>query len=397
MRLLLIYLYLAVTLPFIAIYFFRRFKQAEDPGGLVFRFFITALCFGVCIFMLLKGWGLLVPFVAVAFGVLLSTLWTPTLAGLISNPLGSLYDGGSAEVEARPLYSIAEGLRKRGRYEDAIREAHRQMERFPEDYEGWMKIAEIQAVDIGNYEKALETAEYILGFEKLSPRNTAYVMGRMSDWALARSDRPAAEAALQRIIDTLPDTPEAQMAAQRIAHLASAEHIAEMRDPRVVSLKRHEDKIGLRGERVAAPEDESPAVTAQRYVQHLAEHPLDNEVREQLAKLYANEFRRLDMAVAELEQLIATPNQLPKNVVHWLNQIADFQVRLDAGAEAARETLQRIIDLYPNTAAASNANVRQSQLRLEMKHGAQTRTIKMGAYEQNVGLRKMNSSGEMKE
>lgn len=395
------FLFVAIAFSIVAIFFFRRLTNSPDPGGLVVRWILTAA--SVCLWVYLgiqarsgpPAMSYIVPAVAVLNGVFLSVLWTPSIAELISNPFTKWYDGGDEEPELRPLYSIAEAYRKRGHYDRAIQEVHRQLANFPEDYEGWMKIAEIQAVDVKDYDGALETVERVLEIPDLAPKNVAYVLGRVADWAIERSDRDAALAAFERIIERLPGTLEAQLAAQRVAHLASAEHIADMHDPHVVQLKRYEEKIGLRGERMAAPEPENPAVIAQRYIEHLNQHPLDNEAREKLALLYANEFRRLDLARGEFEQLIATPNQLPKNIVHWLNQLADCQMRLEAGVDEARATLQRIIDLFPNTAAASNANVRISQLRLELKQNTQQRTIKLGTYEQKIGLRRMNSSGEV--
>jgi hypothetical protein len=122
-------------------------------------------------------------------------------------------------------------------------------------------------------------------------------------------------------------------------------------------------------------------------------HPLDNEIREKLAIVYASEFKRLDLAAAELEQLIATPNQSQKNVAHWLNLLADFHIRLANDVDRARETLQRIIDLNPAAATANTARIRMSQLRLELNQNSLQRTVKLGNYEQNIGLKKMNSSG----
>src|SRR5205085_4286192 len=101
-----------------------------------------------------------------------------------------------------------------------------------------------------------------------------------------------------------------------------------MHEPRVIALKHSDERIGLRGETVAPQPSEDPATTAHRYVEHLREFPLDNEAREKLAVLYATEYKRLDLAQGELEQLVAAPNQTPKNVAHWLNLLADFQVRL---------------------------------------------------------------------
>jgi hypothetical protein len=98
-----------------------------------------------------------------------------------------------------------------------------------------------------------------------------------------------------------------------------------------------------------------------------------------------------------LEQLITTPNQTAKNVAHWLNLLADFQIQLGNDVECARQTLQRIIDLNSKSAAANMAKIRMSQLRLELNQNSIQRTLKLGTYEQDIGLKRMNSSGANEE
>jgi hypothetical protein len=73
--------------------------------------------------------------------------------------------------------------------------------------------------------------------------------------------------------------------------------------------------------------------------------------------------------------------------------LADFQIRLANDAEVARATLQRVLDLFPNSAAANTARVRMSQLKLELNQNIRQRTVKLGSYEQNIGLKRMTSSG----
>ena len=70
-----------------------------------------------------------------------------------------------------------------------------------------------------------------------------------------------------------------------------------------------------------------PAQQAEEYVKHLEQHPLDIEAREKLAIIYADHYGRLDLATDQLEQLIQEPNQPAKLVVHWLNLLADLQIR----------------------------------------------------------------------
>lgn len=378
----------------------KRLKRSDDPVRAIVRWTLTVAAVATWVYFGIqtKHTPPLVTFlyvcVAAIMAVFVGILWAPSIGEWVASPFTRLYDGGDTEPELRPLYSIAIGYRKRGNYDKSIAEIRRQLAQFPEDFEGWMMLAEVQQENLNDLPAALETIEYILTLDSISPKNRAYSLNRVADWQLERSDRDAAQAALERIIELLPDTEESHNAAQRLAHLASAEHLEDMRTPRTIRVKHSDVRIGLMGHTVAPPADEDAAVTANRYVEHLREHPLDNEAREKLAMLYANDFKRLDLAAGELEQLIATPNQSQKNIAHWLNMLADFQIKLANDAAVARQTLQRIVDLFPSSAAANNAAVRMSQLRLELNQHAAQRTVKLGNYEQNIGLKRMNSSGE---
>jgi hypothetical protein len=102
-------------------------------------------------------------------------------------------------------------------------------------------------------------------------------------------------------------------------------------------------------------------------VKHLEQHPLDTEARENLAIIYADHYRRLDLATDQLEQLIQGPNQPAKLITHWLNLLADLQIRGGAAYETVRDTLQRIVDRAPNLAAAELARHRLALLKLERR------------------------------
>ena len=56
-------------------------------------------------------------------------------------------------------------------------------------------------------------------------------------------------------------------------------------------------------------------------------------------------------------------------------------------AEGARQTLQRIIDRAPEMAAANLARNRLALLKLELKAQQKNEPVKMGTYEQNIGLK----------
>ena len=106
-----------------------------------------------------------------------------------------------------------------------------------------------------------------------------------------------------------------------------------------------------------------------------------------MAGIYADHYARLDLALDQLEQMIQLPNQPHRQVVRWLNQYADLQIRSGSAYEAVKPTLQRIVDLDPNVAAAEIARKRIDLLKLELKAKQPKEAVKMGTYEQNIGLK----------
>jgi hypothetical protein len=122
-------------------------------------------------------------------------------------------------------------------------------------------------------------------------------------------------------------------------------------------------------------------------VKHLATHPLDTDARERLASIYADHYHRLDLACDQLEHLIGDPRHAAKRVVHWLNLLADLQVRHTEDDALARQTLERIIHLYPGSAAAQVARNRMDHIKLEFKGKEKSQAVRLGSYEQDIGLK----------
>ncbi len=143
------------------------------------------------------------------------------------------------------------------------------------------------------------------------------------------------------------------------------------------------------------PAEKDPGQQAAEYVKHLEEHPHDTEAREQLAVIYADYYGRLDLATDQFEQMISQPNQPGRLVVHWLNLLADLQIRSGADYETARQTLQRIVDRDPNLASAEIARNRLALLRLELKAKEKSQAVKLGSYEQNIGLKQRLPSRQL--
>src|SRR5579884_2640713 len=83
-----------VSLLLTALWFFPCRKLFEKGGG----YSIAALCF------------------TVAYGWLMAIVWVPAITGWVGGLFGSLFDGGTQQVEARPYYSAFRAKRTNGKY-----------------------------------------------------------------------------------------------------------------------------------------------------------------------------------------------------------------------------------------------------------------------------------------
>ena len=373
---------------------YRSIRRSVDPARLTMNWVATLVLSGIVLYTAISGVkegpeAQVVSILAAAVcGLVMAILWAPSIGALVARPFMNLYDGGSREIEPRPFYALARTARQRGWHQEAIVEIDKQLEIFPDDFEGWMMKAEIWAVDLKELDKGVEMVESILSHEEHRPKNIAYALNQVADWQLKYRHSPEeARKALERIQQLLPDTEQYHNAAQRLAHLASTDYLEEKASGRTFSLPEQTENIGLLGRVAEAPAGESPEITAGKLVAHLQEHPLDGEARERLAMIYAEHYKRVDMAVDQLNQLIAAPHQSDRQIARWLNMSADLQVRVGNDVEGARRALQEIITRFPKGALAATAESRISRLQLETKRAQKSQAIKLGSYEQNIGLK----------
>jgi tetratricopeptide (TPR) repeat protein len=370
-------------------------KRSDDPARLIFRWLVSAgIVVGLALFarhsLGSQGGGsagggmaggyatsMIVAGTIAIGGILLGIVWASRLGTWLSRPITSLLDGGDLEVEPRPLYAIAQARRKQGRYLEAQDEVRGQLARFPDDVTGLLLLAEIEAEDLHDLRAATAAIERLVDLPGHKPTTVAPALHRLADWHLKFGQDPeAARAALQRILELYPGTEQAHLTAQRLAHLGSPEFLADRREPHRLRLGEYEPRLGLCETppdiRPSAPD---PPTEAGELVRQLHDHPKDNEARERLALIYAEHYRRLDLAGDQLEQLIAQPAVAPRQVVRWLTMLADLQAKFGGDFEAARRTLERIRERYPGSAAAAAAE--RHRVHLGVPQQTQTR-IPMG-------------------
>jgi tetratricopeptide (TPR) repeat protein len=376
----------------------RALKRSEDPVLLIVKWILTVLIIGCIVWKAVpmadpntQGVGAFAGVALAAFcGLALYAVWRHNIASIVSKPFESLYDGGDREIEPSPVYSVARAKRNRGRYDEAIGEIRKQLDTFPQDFEGYFMLAEIEAENLNDLRSAEITIQRLCNQPGRAPRHIVLALNTLADWHLKfAQDRDAARQDLERIIALFPDSEMSALAAQRIAHLADTAFLLESHDRKRIAVPHGVENMGLLAgaQQPNAPQAD-PAKMAAEYVKHLEDHPLDTEAREKLALLYADHYQRLDLAADQLEQLIGHPHQPASRVTHWLNALADLQLRHSADYETVRRTVQRIIDLYPGAPAAQTARNRLDHLTLEFKGKEKSQTVKLGSYEQDIGLKR---------
>jgi len=384
--------------------FLRMLRNSEEPTKNAFKIIFTVvLVGGEVLFVrnlirhLQEGGGMgNAPLAMVMTGsivicaIIFSILWTPQISGMMFSPLTNLFDGGNEPPEYKPFYSIANTKRKRGLYQEAIGEVRRQLEKFPNDFEGTMLLASILAENLNDLRGADNILNHFCETPKAPDVQVAAAWTTMADWHMKYGmDVDAARVSLQKIVERFPETELALHAQQRLAHLVQSEKmLMDQHDRPKIVMKEGVHNIGLRdsGAFLQPPEIE-PGKLAAAHVKHLEKHPHDSEVREKLALIYAQDFKRLDLAAMELLQLINEPRHSAKQIAGWLNMLANFEVEMGADIETVRATLQSIVDRFPDLPLADITRRRLARLNNEFKGKEKTPGVQLGVYEQNIGLK----------
>jgi tetratricopeptide (TPR) repeat protein len=387
---------LAVVVGGVIYLAWRSLKRNDEPLRLVARWILTGIvCYGIHREIgpmmssgngVLQGMGLIS---GILCGLVLAVIWAPSIIEYVYKKIEGLYTGGEEPPEPKPVYSGALAKRINGESQAAIYLIHEQLGKFPNDFSGQMILAEIQAVDQGDLAAAEVTVERVCQQPEHPPRAIAFALNSLADWYLSvAKSSDDARRILGKIPERFPDTEHSLQAAQRLAHLIPQEQLIEPQERKPIKLPPGRRDLGLHRVdpseliKTVQPEEEVETLVAQ-----LEKHPLDLAARERLAQVFAFDLRRLDLAADQIEQLIACPNVAAKQVAHWLNLLADFHTRVAGDLVAATAALQRIVELYPNSGLAEQARERIMRLPGESSSKGPAQTLKLGEYEQYVGLK----------
>ena len=382
-----------------------------SPTAVVFWIFL-ALCFGVLashreeidhfwtkigisipLFALLPNLhmtGFLAPIVAPVVAILIAIIWVRDVGSLLSSPLSSIFNPG-ASVEEAPLYSHAETQIQRGSYEKARSEIYKQLTRFPKDYRLHRMLAELHLKQLKDSAEAKAVMEDYM--EKVSgePGKRAIALHQLADWSLDyEKDLASARLYLERIIAENASHELVERAGQRLGQLPSDEAYKEGADSAVLEVvERDTDYLGR-------PPDPTPQPTAppagplqsETLLDHLETYPDDSVTREKLVRVWAFDESQPDAAVEEIDSFLESGFLTAPVVAKWTHLKADIQIKVYRDLTAARETLQRLTEAYPESAWSATAQSRIAMLAAELRGiDAQSKTIRLGSYEDDLGLK----------
>ena len=375
--------------------FIRVLKSSEAPWRILFQcaatIFIIYFEFKVAKPAFAQGGGgsMFGLATTMILGLVLNILWRNAIIDFICSPLTNLLTGGNEISDIKPLYSAAIAKRNRGQYYEAVAEVRKQLDKFPNDLEGTLLLAAIQAENMKDLPAAEITLNHFCDRPSTTPNAAAIALTQLADWYLKVADTDSARAAFQKIIERFPSTEAAVRAEQRLAHLSETEKIIlAQHDRQNITVPEGVQNIGLlESTAFLRPEEVDPNQLAETYIRHLGAHPHDSVEREKLAMLYARDFKRLDLAEVELGQLINETNHRPKQVAHWLNLLANFQIELGADVATVHGTLEKIVERFTGLPVAEIAQRRLALLNNEFRGRQETTIMKLGVYEQNLGLK----------
>ena len=268
--------------------------------------------------------------------------------------------------ERSPAPSYARALAKIsfGKYAEAEMAVIQELEQCEEDFEGWMMLAELYAVQFNDLRAAEETIRDLCGQPSTTPSLVSVALHRLADWQLKIAHDPvAARKVLEQICARMPGTHLDKMARQRIDRLPSSrEELKEQEQGKPLHL-------------LSVPEDDQPtslsreqaAFAANQCVEALKKNPDDVVAREKFARLLAENLGDAKTAIEQLELLLAMPKQTEDKRAEWLLLTAQWHSRYRNDAETARLVYREIMRDYPSTKHAFAAQRRLNFLDLQTR------------------------------
>ena len=269
-----------------------------------------------------------------------------------------------------PMYSRAIAKLKFGKDTEAEAEVIRELEKHEDDFEGWMMLADMYATRFKDLSQADQVVRDLCNQPNITSVQISLALHRLADWHLKLGNDPeAACRALVELCHKLPNTHFSRMAQKRISQLPMTR--ADLLDQREKTFRIPvaDPSFNDPSEEKSKPELSvvDALALASDYTERLKEDPNDVPAREAFAAVLAEHLAKIDLAIEQLELLIAMPEQPDKKIAEWLCLMATWLLRYRHDEEAAVKVMERLVHEYPQTPQAFAAQKRLNLLELERR------------------------------
>jgi hypothetical protein len=267
-----------------------------------------------------------------------------------------------------PRYGGAIGKLKMGKYAEAELAIVNELEKCESHFEGWLLLAEVYALHFHDLPEAERTIVELCQQPETGLTEISIALHRLADWQLkVRNDTAAARRALEDICARMPGTHLATMARHRINQLADAQSEPNQKQqPHTIAMPKVIARLDATEERLEAEADrEKTLAAADACVERLKRDPNDHASREKLARLFAEQLRQVDLAMEQMELLLEMPEQPPGKTAEWLSLMAQWLIKYRNDQQRGKELLHRIIEEFPRSAEAFEAQRRLSMMDME--------------------------------
>lgn len=283
-------------------------------------------------------------------------------------PLVHCTMGMACHQPPTPSYSQAEAQMKFGKYKAAEWTILQELEKKEDDFEGWMRLAELYAGHFGDMAEAARTIASLCEQPHLSPLQVSLAYHRLADWYLKRDDPVAARLALREIERKLPGSHLAKMSRLRQDRIPkSREELLEEKAPRKMRLPALSEELDKSGTKAHLPREEALNL-ANEMVKRLKADPNNTVARERLAVVFAEELAKPDLGIDQLELLLQMGDQSESKRAAWLSWKAAWHLRYRHDIAAARKALEELVRDHGNSAEAFAAQRRLHLMEMDQSN-----------------------------
>lgn len=225
-------------------------------------------------------------------------------------------------------------------------------------------LADLYATRFNDIGEAERTVLEVCDQPRLTPSQLSVALHRLADWQVKIAcDPEAARRALQMIADRLKGTHLARMALLRLNQIpVTPQQLREQQDAKSIPLPALGDQLDRPPEVPEAMDRQRSAALANAWVDRLKQDPNDVPAREKLARIFAERLERADLGMEQLRLLLDMPDQPNSKRAEWMGLIAAWELKYAHNPQSARQTLEKIVREFPESAQAFAARRRLAQL-----------------------------------